>query len=287
MKISILVSIIFFSCTSFSDSKFSAHQSPPLKTIKPGQVVRISFSGPPVKGAKLICRDKIFLHHYNGKEILAYISETYFSHFKPFQCTYGKRVVAKFKVKDKKFPEEELKVLRKKVRLSPKDQNRVAKEWAILKKIYENGVNKPLFTNSFEKPLNSFVTSIYGTRRTFNNIRRSQHLGTDFRAKIGTPIKISNKGKVVAAKDLFYSGKTVIVDHGMGIFTVYGHLSQIDVKEGDIVPENTIIGLSGKTGRITGPHLHWGVKVNGNYVDGDYLVNMGKKRVASGITTEP
>ena len=122
------------------------------------------------------------------------------------------------------------------------------------------------------------MTSVYGTRRLFNNVRKSQHLGIDYRAKVGVPIPSSNKGKVVLAQNLFYTGNTVILDHGLGVFTLYGHLNKILVKKGDLVNRRQILGEAGKTGRVTGPHLHWGVKVNGHWVNGDVLTQLNLLR---------
>jgi murein DD-endopeptidase MepM/ murein hydrolase activator NlpD len=100
----------------------------------------------------------------------------------------------------------------------------------------------------------------------------STHLGNDFRAPEGTPIPTSNTGKVVYVGDLFYSGKTVIVDHGMQLFSMYAHLSKISVAVGATVNRGDIVGLSGATGRASGPHLHWGIKINGEWIDGFSLV---------------
>jgi len=97
-------------------------------------------------------------------------------------------------------------------------------------------------------------------------------LGTDYRAKVGTEIRAANDGHIVVSRDLFYTGGTVTIDHGLNIFTVYGHLSKMLVKEGDYVKKGDIIALSGKSGRVTGPHLHWGVKVDGDFIDGDSLI---------------
>ena len=102
----------------------------------------------------------------------------------------------------------------------------------------------------------------------FNNKKRSQHLGNDFRAAIGVPIPVSNRGRVVYVGNLFFSGNVVVVDHGLDIFTLYGHLSKIKTTKGSIVYIGDIIGLAGMSGRVSGPHLHWGVKINGNSVDG-------------------
>ena len=96
-------------------------------------------------------------------------------------------------------------------------------------------------------------------------------------APVGTPIEASNRGKVVLARDMFFAGKTVSIDHGLGIFTIYAHLSDINVTEGQIISKGDVIGLSGKTGRVTGPHLHWGTIVNGMAVEGDALVKSTQK----------
>ena len=111
-----------------------------------------------------------------------------------------------------------------------------------------------------------------------NNKKRSQHLGNDFRAKIGVKIPVSNRGKVVYVGDLFYTGGVVIVDHGLNIFSLYAHLSKTLVTTGTIVNRGDIVGLSGATGRVSGPHLHWGIKINGHNADGFSLVEESKKQ---------
>jgi murein DD-endopeptidase MepM/ murein hydrolase activator NlpD len=208
--------------------------------------------------------------------LISYISETYFSKKKSFDCFYfsenSKIKIATFSIKEKKFPFEKLNVDKKKVYYSPKDLRRILKEKEELKGIYDRSAKTPLFHLPFKLPLRSRVTSIYGTKRLFNKNKKSQHLGTDYRARIGQPIRSSNSGKVVLSKNLFFSGKTVIVDHGMGIFTLYGHLSKMFSKKGENIPKSGLIGAAGMTGRVTGPHLHWGVKVNGNWVDGKSLI---------------
>jgi murein DD-endopeptidase MepM/ murein hydrolase activator NlpD len=125
--------------------------------------------------------------------------------------------------------------------------------------------------------MTSLVTSLYGTKRVYNRQKKSQHLGIDYRAAIGDQVPATNAGKIVYAGDLFYTGWTVIIDHGLDIFSVYGHLSKTLVKEGQFVVRGELIGLSGNTGRTSGPHLHWGVKVQGQYVDGFVLIDETKK----------
>jgi murein DD-endopeptidase MepM/ murein hydrolase activator NlpD len=101
----------------------------------------------------------------------------------------------------------------------------------------------------------------------FNGQRRSPHNGADFPAGTGTPVKAPNAGRIVAARDLYFSGQTVIIDHGTGLFSTLAHLSRIDVREGDSVEPGDVVGLVGATGRVTGPHLHWALRVSGARVD--------------------
>ena len=166
-----------------------------------------------------------------------------------------------------KYKSEALRVEPGQVTLSQKDLQRVAGEKKEIQRIYANSSDTRLWYGSFEKPLAGDTTSAFGTRRLFNGQQRSHHRGTDFRADVGSPVKASNSGNVRLARNLFYSGDIVIVDHGLGIFTNYAHLSKIEVIEGQYIARGDQIGLAGSTGRVSGPHLHWGVKVNGVYVD--------------------
>ena len=200
------------------------------------------------------------------------MAESYFSDLKPFVCRVGEDIVARFTVEKKHFHRERLNVPKKMVYPSRKDRERIRREQDFLNNVYASSPKTTLFRGPFEIPLDTHVTSVYGTKRLYNNSKESQHLGTDFRAEIGRPIKNSHSGRVVVSRNLYYTGNTVTVDHGAGIFSIYGHLSKAHVSEGEYIPQGTIIGLAGATGRVTGPHLHWGVKVNGHFIDGDSLV---------------
>ena len=153
------------------------------------------------------------------------------------------------------------------VKPGPKNMQRIKNEKKEIRRIYTSSSNTRLWYGSFKKPLAGDITSAFGTQRLFNGKLQSYHRGTDFRARSGTPVYASNFGIVRLAKNLFYSGNIVIVDHGKGVFTNYAHLSKIQVVAGQQVTRGAQIGLSGATGRVSGPHLHWGVKINGAYVD--------------------
>jgi hypothetical protein len=244
---------------------------------RPGEVLFISFPDLRVNGSgTLKCRKKIIPHYLGVEGLEAYVAESYFSKMKPFSCTFksgGKvTIVANLKVEKKTFPSEKLNVAKKKIFPPKKALIRIRKEQKFLNINYAASPSRPLFTKKFDIPLNSYVTSIYGSKRLYNNKKQGQHLGTDYRAAVGTPIYATNSGKVVVARNLYYTGNTVTIDHGLSIFTVYGHLSKLNVVEGDIVPKGSLLGLAGMTGRVTGPHLHWGIKIYGEWIEGDSLV---------------
>lgn len=168
---------------------------------------------------------------------------------------------------DGQYKKESLSVASKHVTLSKKNLARVKQEKKEIRSIFAGSSDARQWFGSFIRPLASQTTSAFGTQRLFNGQHRSYHRGTDFRAKVGTPVYASNSGVVRMARNLFYSGNMVIVDHGINIFTLYAHMSKIQVKAGQIIARGQQIGLSGATGRVSGPHLHWAVKVNGVYVD--------------------
>ena len=123
------------------------------------------------------------------------------------------------------------------------------------------------WADAFIMPVNGTPTSNFGTRSYYNGLRRAPHAGVDFMSEPGTPIRAANHGSIAMASPLYFTGNTVIVDHGARLFSVFAHLSAFQVKAGDIVTPETIVGLVGATGRVTGPHLHWSVRLNGARVD--------------------
>jgi hypothetical protein len=133
---------------------------------------------------------------------------------------------------------------------------------------------EPLWTGSFRRPVSAPPTASFGVRRIFNGKLASIHKGMDFRAATGTPVRAGNSGVVVLARPLYYEGNCVVIDHGLGLFTISMHLSRIDVQVGQRVDTGDRLGLSGATGRVTGPHLHWAVRWQDAYLDPAKLLHL-------------
>jgi len=126
---------------------------------------------------------------------------------------------------------------------------------------------KRVWSGPFTAPTDTAQTSGFGTRRTYNGKTQSIHQGLDFRAAVGTPVQASNTGRVLIAQEMYYEGGFVVLDHGEGLFTLYMHLSEFRVKDGDLVKKGEEIAGSGSSGRVTGPHLHFGVQWQGLYME--------------------
>jgi murein DD-endopeptidase MepM/ murein hydrolase activator NlpD len=168
----------------------------------------------------------------------------------------------------KEFPTTRLTVEPKYVELSPENQARSAAEREEINAIYQNLTPQAYWQEPFKVPIPGTMGGRnFGHRRVFNDQPRAPHSGADLTAATGTQIQAANRGRVVLAKELFYSGNAVFIDHGLGVYTVYLHLSEIGVEVGMMVDKGEVIGLAGATGRVTGPHLHWGVRILDARVD--------------------
>jgi murein DD-endopeptidase MepM/ murein hydrolase activator NlpD len=144
----------------------------------------------------------------------------------------------------------------------------------IKKKVFALSASEPLWAGNFHSPVAAPPTDSFGTRRMFNGKLASIHKGMDFRAATGTAVHAGNSGVVVLARPLYFEGNCVVIDHGQGLYTISMHLSRIDVKEGQHVAMGQSLGLSGATGRVTGPHLHWAVRWQGAYLDPAKLLKL-------------
>jgi len=173
----------------------------------------------------------------------------------------------------RKFPEERLAVESKYVEPPPEVEERLKRERVELDRVYAARRDVPPPAAPFEKPVPGAPTGVFGTRRFYNGEPRSPHPGLDLKAETGTVVHAAGQGRVSLAQELYFSGNTVIVDHGGGLFTVYAHLSAIEVEPGQALEAGAVLGRSGATGRVTGPHLHWGAKIGDLPFDPEALLD--------------
>ncbi|AFL87617.1 metalloendopeptidase-like membrane protein [Terriglobus roseus DSM 18391] len=170
---------------------------------------------------------------------------------------------------------------------SAEEKRQIARDDAWKTKAYAHNTLKPLWSGNFQKPVAAPSTESFGESRILNEERSSLHRGTDYPVKEGTPVLAANAGIVVLAETMFYEGNCVIIDHGDRFFTIYMHLEKLGVKEGDRVEKGARLGLSGSTGRVTGPHMHFGVRWNGAYLDPVQLLALTLPATAAKALTPP
>ncbi len=162
-----------------------------------------------------------------------------------------------------KFPTERLKVAPTVVEPNAEQAAKAAEDQKKLREIYATVTPEKLWTGAFRVPLDGVKTGgNFGKRRVLNGKSNSPHSGVDLPSPTGTPVHAAQSGRIVLAEELYFAGNTVVIDHGFGVYTLYGHFSEIDSKVGDEVRVGDVIGKVGATGRVTGPHLHWGLEVD-------------------------
>jgi murein DD-endopeptidase MepM/ murein hydrolase activator NlpD len=166
----------------------------------------------------------------------------------------------------RQFLVRRLKVAPEYVEPPPETLDQIKRDNKALAEAYAR-ISPRLWTGAFGLPVAGKPSSNFGTRSYYNGERRAPHAGVDFASGTGTPVRAANHGTIALAAPLYFTGNTVIVDHGARLFSVFAHLSEFGVKPGDVVEPQTIVGLVGSTGRVTGPHLHWSVRLNGARVD--------------------
>ena len=166
----------------------------------------------------------------------------------------------------KKFPVRRLRVAPGFVDPSPDALEQIGRDNKLLNAAYAQDTPQR-WREPFRLPVDGQPSSNFGSRSYYNGQARSPHAGVDFMSAAGTPVRSPSHGRVALAAPLYFTGNTVIVDHGARLFSVFAHLSSMHVHEGDIVAPEAVVGLVGATGRVTGPHLHWSVRLNGARVD--------------------
>ena len=170
-------------------------------------------------------------------------------------------------VRPKRFATRTLRVAPEFVNPPPATAARIAADVSLLNRVYAHSAHERSWQHPFVRPVPQEANSRFGQRSRFNGELRSPHAGTDFMSPAGTPVKAPNAGRIVVAQDLYFTGNTVVIDHGLGMFSMLAHLSRVEVREGEQVNAGDVIGLVGATGRVTGPHLHWALRIDGARID--------------------
>ena len=179
----------------------------------------------------------------------------------------GERVSDMLIVRARRFPTRRLTVDPDLVNPPPEARERIDREAHELTSLWQTSASERLWSGPFVRPVPDRANSAFGTRSIYNGEPRAPHSGADFLSPAGRPVKAPNAGRVALAAALYFTGNTLVIDHGQGLFSLLAHLSEIDVRRGDAVKAGDIVGKVGATGRVTGPHLHWTVRTNGARVD--------------------
>jgi murein DD-endopeptidase MepM/ murein hydrolase activator NlpD len=234
------------------------------KTIVPGGIAWVSLSSQSETPPEIMYQQRRVMVLRDEEQWVALVGI-------PLSAKLGKHAVIdqqtgkrySFQVKYKKYKTQRLKVKKRQVNLQ-----RIKRE----RKLIRAALATPWQTTSTSplplmQPVQGRFSSSFGLRRYFNGQRRNPHTGLDIAAPQGTPIAAAAAGKVLNIGDYFYTGNTIIIDHGQSVVTLYAHLNTIAVETDQMVERGEIIGTVGKTGRVTGPHLHWGVSLNNTMID--------------------
>lgn len=243
----------------------------PQQSLVPGGVALVRIDAPAAEPPRAMLNDAPVMVLRQGDHWLAVVGIPLDTPPGKLNVTVEKRdakvASVELAIKPKQYMMQRLRVAPGMVELAPEDLARVNRERPMLRAALATFSEVPPPTLRLPQPLPGSRSSSYGMRRVFNGQPRSPHTGMDIAAPSGTPVAAPAPGKVVLTGDYFFSGNTVILDHGQGLVTLYGHLSGIHVNPGDFLETGAVIGWVGSTGRATGPHLHWGVALNRTMVD--------------------
>ncbi len=268
--------------TQGEQNSASTSESEQNLSISKGQVLILEFNKQGLEGIKsqkstpkgaqkTPKKEQFFTHPDNENKVILIFGSAYKNPVKNAQILVhykdGKSLKYDLLGDEGEYKKELLQVAQSKVTPPKEVLERIRKELNEANAVYATYTDKALFEGKFILPLQSVITSDYGTARVFNGTLMSYHSGTDFRAAVGTPVVAANDGIVRIAKDRYYAGGSVVIDHGYKIFSQYYHLSQVKVKVGQKVKKGELIALSGDTGRVTGAHLHFGIFAGGTQVD--------------------
>jgi len=178
------------------------------------------------------------------------------------------------KINDKNYGTRRLKFPKKKVELDADSIKRVKREAAVIRSIWSTDNTLPKWDGAFLMPIDGDIVGTFGKRSIINNLRRASHTGIDQAGNKEDPVRAINNGKVILIANHFFSGNSLYLDHGGGIISMYFHLDKILVNKGDYIKKGEVIGILGATGRVTAPHLHWGVRINGARINPLTLIEL-------------
>jgi murein DD-endopeptidase MepM/ murein hydrolase activator NlpD len=263
IRLSLLVTLLMFASTSNALSLDS--------TPVPGGIAVITLPAD-ADPATARYRDRKVLVTRNDDDYIAVIGLPLASkpgrHFLEIKNRQGQSSMLGFEVKDKAYEEQHITIKdKRKVNPEKRDMVRINRETKQIKSALSHWSEQDDVVVTFRKPVAGPTSSPFGLRRFFNEQARKPHSGLDIAAPEGTAIRAPSPGTVLDTGDFFFNGNTVLVDHGQGLVTMYCHMNRIEVKPGQAVATGDLLGDVGMTGRVTGPHLHWGVSLNDVRVD--------------------
>jgi len=246
------------------------------RRLSQGELIKISLHSPEFSRAKAHFEGKDYMFVSSGEPSAFFLLIGLGLDIKPgihdlnvlieFADGQSKNFSFKVPISKGSFPLKKLNVDRRFTSPSPEEQERILKEVELTMAVYGEPASRWLGHGKFIMPVKDRIKRNFGERRIFNDGFLSRHRGIDILSPAGTPVRASNSGKVALARDLYYSGNTIIINHGIGLFSIYCHLSKVCAEEGESTDKGEIIGYTGSTGRVTGPHLHWGFKMFDKYI---------------------
>ena len=259
-------------------ASFAAAAAPSLELVparvKPGDPVLVVVRG--VEGVPegtVGSRTATFYRHGERAEALVGIPVEEEPGLVQVRVTVGAlKLDAPLEIVPPEFPERKLTVASKFVKIPPSARARIKADQAAFQKAWDTPFRPRAFSDNFEKPRDSEITAHFGDKRTLNGKKTTQHFGLDLDGSTGDEIRAANDGRVVMVRDCYTSGNTVLVEHGAGLITSYFHMSKFLVKTGQEVKRGELLGLVGKTGRVTGPHLHFGAHIGTLWVNPQALL---------------
>lgn len=227
--------------------------------------------------AKAVSEGQTYMIDEDGNFLMAFAREAEKQQKLQLVATDGAVKTAVLEVLPVKWDIQDIKgVPQKKVTPSATDQAAIDDERRQVRGALAEDLRKAYWKTGFMQPVSGRISGKFGGQRIMNGRKMNPHAGTDIAAPLGTPVAAAGDGKVVlTAGDLFYSGNVVVIDHGYGLQTIYAHLNKITVQKGQKVKKGEIIGEVGKTGRVTGPHLHWGASLKGIRFNPFSLLRLG------------